>query len=247
MTVAESGKPLSAPFVLIRQFLNSSIGAKVLMALSGIVVWGFAIGHVLGNLQVLLYAPVGGYLGQQINEYAYFLKTTPWLLWGTRAVVGGGLLLHIYFGLKLAAHNRAARKSRYASGSVHERSTLASRFMAVSGVVLLVFITFHIAHFTLGFVRPDDFALKDTRGMHDVYWMMRNSFSNPGIAAFYVVAMVLLFAHLFHGSVSCWQSLGLRHPRWTPLLRLGSRGVVILIVAGYLSIPIVLLSWSYAR
>src|SRR5690554_1902307 len=98
MTVAESSKPLSTPFVLVRRFLSSSIGAKVLMALTGLVIWGYAIGHVLGNLQVFLHAPEGGYLGQQINEYAHFLKTTPSLLWGTRVLLLVSFIAHIYFG-----------------------------------------------------------------------------------------------------------------------------------------------------
>lgn len=246
MTVAESSKPLSAPFVLIRNFLLSSIGAKVLMALTGIVIWGYAIGHILGNLLVFQFAAEGGYLGQGINEYAHFLKTTPVVLWGTRAIVGTSFVFHIYFGLKLSAQNRAARKSRYAFGQHHERSTIASRLMAVSGVVLLVFLVFHLAHFTFGWIMPENFSGVDQANLHDVYWMMRKGLGVPWVAAFYIVSVVLLFAHLFHGSVSCWQSMGIRHARWTPLLRLGSRGIVLAIVAGYISIPIVLLAWAYA-
>lgn len=246
MTVAESSKPLSAPFVLIRQFLNSSIGAKVLMALSGIVIWGYAIGHIIGNLQVFLVAPETGYLGQQINEYARFLKETAPLLWGTRVLVAGAFLLHIYFGLKLSAKNRSARAIRYASGQQHERSTIGSRTMAISGIALIVFVVFHLAHFTWGWIMPEYFSGRDTADLHDVYWMMRKGFSVPWVAAFYVVSMILLFAHLFHGSVSCWQSMGIRHERWTPLIRLGARGIVIAIMAGYISIPVVLLAWAYA-
>jgi succinate dehydrogenase / fumarate reductase cytochrome b subunit len=246
MTVAESSKPLSAPFVLIRQFFTSSIGAKVMMALTGLVIWGYAIGHVLGNLQVFLYAPEGGYLGQQINEYARFLKTSPVILWGTRAVLLVSFTFHIYYGLKMAARDRAARKTRYASGQYKERSTLASRTMAISGVVLLVFVVFHLAHFTWGFILPENFAGHDQANLHDVYWMMRKGFAVPWVAAFYVVSVVVLFAHLFHGSVSLWQHLGIRHARWTPLLRLGSRGLVLFLIAANVAIPVVLLAWAYS-
>ncbi len=246
MTVAESSKPLSAPFVLILQFLRSSIGAKVLMALTGLVIWGYAIGHILGNLQVFLYAPEGGYLGQQINEYAHFLKTTPSVLWGTRVLLIVCFGFHIYFGIKLAAKDRAARKTRYVSGQYKQRSTIASRTMALGGVVLLVFLVFHLAHFTWGFVLPENFSGRDQADLHDVYWMMRKGFAVPWVAAFYVVSMVVLFAHLFHGSVSLWQHLGIRHARWTPLIRLASRALVLFIIAGNISIPIVLLAWAYA-
>lgn len=246
MTVAESSKPLSAPFVLIRQFFTSSIGSKVMMALTGLVIWGYAVGHILGNLQVYLYAPEGGYLGQQINEYARFLKTTPSVLWGTRVLLLVSFAFHIYYGLKMAAKDRAARKTRYASGQYKERSTLASRTMAISGVVMLVFVLFHLAHFTWGFVFPAHFALRDQANLHDVYGMMRQGFAVPWVSAFYVVSMVVLFAHLFHGSVSLWQHVGIRHARWTPLIRLLSRGLVLFIIAGNISIPIVLLAWAYS-
>lgn len=246
MTVAESSKPLSAPFVLFRRFFGSSIGAKVAMALTGLVIWGYAVGHILGNLQVFFYAPEGGYLGQQINEYARFLKTTPSVLWGTRIALLISFIFHIYFGLKMAARDRAARKTRYHGGQYKERSTLASRTMAISGVLLLVFVIFHLAHFTWGFILPEAFAGRDQAGLHDVYWMMRKGFSVPWVAAFYVVSVVVLFAHLFHGSVSLWQHLGIRHARWTPLIRLLSRGLVLFIIAGNVSIPLVLLAWAYS-
>ncbi len=247
MSVAESSHPLSAPLRLLWGFLNSSIGSKVVMALTGIVLWGYAIGHVLGNIQVFLFAPQGGYLGQQINDYARFLHTTPWLLWGTRAVLLVSFALHIYFGMKLAAKNRMARPARYAGGQRHDRSSLGARFMAVSGIVLLVFIAFHLAHFTLGWVNPEYTSFEDRKGIHDVYRMLREAFAIPWIAGFYIISVVLLFAHLFHGAVSFWQSLGIRQAKWTPLLRVGSRLVVVGMIAAYIAIPIVLFSWSLAQ
>lgn len=246
MTVAESSKPLNAPFVQLRRFFASSIGGKVMMALTGLVIWGYAIGHVLGNLQVFLHAPEGGYLGQQINEYAYFLKTTPSLLWGTRIVLLVSFIFHIYYGLKLAGRDRGARKTRYVSGQYKERSTLASRTMAISGIILLVFVIFHLAHFTWGFILPEHFSLRDQAGLHDVYTMMRKGFAVPWVAAFYVVSVIVLFAHLFHGSVSLWQHVGIRHERWTPLIRLLSRGLVLFIIAGNVAIPVVLLAWAFS-
>lgn len=246
MSVVESGKPLGASIAALRQFFTSSIGAKVVMAVTGVIAWGFTIGHVIGNLQVFLYAPEGGYLGQQLNEYAHLLKSTPALLWGTRVVVGASFVLHFTLGLKLKAQNRSARGSQYHAAQRHDRSTFSSRFMAASGIMLLVFVVFHLLHFTGGVILSEFYSFRDQAGLHDVYQMMRKSFGVPWVAAFYVVSVTMLLLHLFHGSVSFWQSLGLRHPRWTPLLRVASRGVVFAIVAGYVAIPLTLFYWSTA-
>jgi succinate dehydrogenase / fumarate reductase cytochrome b subunit len=227
----------------VSRFFGSSIGAKVLMSLTGVVIWGFAIGHTAGNLQIFLPAPDGGYTGQQINEYAAFLHATPPLLWGTRILLLVCFPLHIVYGLKLARANKAARSQRYAVVA-YERSNIASRLMALSGVVLLVFMVFHLAHFTFHWVHPGFATMTDQEGLHDVHGMVWQGFGYVGVAVGYVIAQSLLFLHLYHGSVSFLQSLGIRHYAWTPVAAIAGRLLVIFVVAGNIAMPVALAaSW----
>lgn len=239
-SVASRPRLFSALFALF----SSSIGMKVLMAITGVVVWGFVIGHMVGNLQIFLPAPEGGYWGKQINDYAHFLKSTPALLWGTRIAVGGAMVVHIITGIKLAAANRASRPNRYAHGLKAKESSLLSRLMPLSGLIVGAFIVFHLLHFTIPGLFPEYHALRDAKGLHDVATMVRTAFSNPIFVAVYIVGNTLLIMHLFHGSVSFLQSLGINHEGWSPGLRLGARAVVLAIALGNLSIPLVVYSWA---
>lgn len=245
MSVAAGAKGMTGLGV-IGAFLRSSVGAKVLMSLSGVIMWGFVIGHLAGNLQVLLPAPAGGYAGQQINEYAKFLHDTPPLLWGTRILVLASLIGHVLVGLRLARMNRAARPMRYAKVQ-YERSSISSRLMALSGLIVLAFILFHLAHFTFHWVDTSYATMTDKKGLHDVYGMLWQGFKLPGIVAFYVVGQALLFMHLYHGSVSFLQSLGLRHPAWTPVASILGRLLVIGILAGNVAIPTILIASWYTQ
>lgn len=220
-------------------FLRSSVGAKFLMAITGLVMWGFVIGHLAGNLQVFLPAPEGGYAGQQLNDYAHFLKSTPSLLWGTRIALLASVLLHIYSGIRLASLNREARGQQYAKWTPRS-STLASRYMVVSGLVILSFIVFHLLHFTGGLIDPALMELRDQAGQHDVHKMMWEGFRNPAVAGFYALSIILLMKHLSHGSVSLFQSLGIRSSAWTPVISLGARLIVLGLLVGFLSIPVFL-------
>ncbi len=206
--------------------------------------WGFVIGHMVGNLQILLPAAEGGYWGKQINDYAHFLKSTPALLWGTRLTVGAAMVVHVITGIKLAAANRASRPSRYAHGLKAKKSSLLSRLMPLSGIVVGAFIIFHLLHFTIPGLFPEYHALKDVKGLHDVASMVRTAFRNPIFVAVYVVGNTLLLLHLYHGSVSFLQSLGLNHQGWTPGLRLGGRAIVILIALGNIAMPVIVYSWA---
>lgn len=229
---------------LLVAFMRSSVGAKVVMALTGLLMWGFVIGHLVGNLQVFLPAAPDGYLGKQLNDYAHFLKSTPSLLWGTRIALLVSVFLHIGTGIRLARENRAARGRDYASWRPR-KATFASRYMTFSGLFILAFIVFHILHFTAGVVDPSLMILRDQADQHDVYRMMWVGFQNPGAAGFYIVGMGLLLLHLVHGSVSLFQSLGIRSRAWTPVITIGARAIVFLLFVGFASIPTVLfVSWS---
>jgi succinate dehydrogenase / fumarate reductase, cytochrome b subunit len=231
------------PWLLMRAFWSSSIGAKITVALSGIVLWGFLIGHMIGNLQVYLWAPADGYIGQQLNEYAHNLKSLPPLLWGTRLIVLVAFIVHVVTTVRLVRANRQARPVRYQQ----KRSlaaTIASRSMAGTGIVLLLFAVMHILHFTVLVVDPSYATLQDQAGLPDVYQMVRVGFAKIGFVLFYVFANTLLVVHLAHGAQSVWQSLGIYHRIWTPVMRYAGWALVAALLAGNLSIPVVLYVWS---
>jgi succinate dehydrogenase / fumarate reductase cytochrome b subunit len=246
MTTATSS---FSPIDFLARFYGSSIGKKVIMAVTGIIMWGFVIGHMAGNLQVFAQAAgplkMDEYWGQSLNEYAHFLKTTPALLWGTRITLLVAIVLHIFTGVSLASQNRGARPSRYAGATENRNATIWSKTMPLTGLFVLGFIVFHLAHFTLGVVEPGTFAAnRISHELPDVFNMVRDGFRNPIFVAIYVIGNALLIAHLVHGSQSVWQSFGLNHRSWTPIFRYAGWALVALILAGNLSIPLVLFSWA---
>lgn len=213
--------------------LRSSLGRKILMAVTGFALIGFLLVHLLGNLYV--------FQGREaLNAYAAWLKDNP-LLWPARI----GLLvffgLHTWLGISLASENRGARPRRYASALREPlRVRLLSRRMALSGLVILSFIVFHLLHFTLGEVAIDAerYAARDGFGRHDVYGMVVASFQNPWIVGSYVIAMVLLGLHLAHAGQSFLQTLGIRYEYANTLLKRGGLALVAVIVVGNVSLPV---------
>ena len=215
-------------------FAKSSIGAKVVMGVTGAMLVGFVIMHMLGNLQV--------FLGQDaLNAYAKSLHDLGGLLWVARLGLIGAVLLHIASGLRLASLNSAARPVAYANETTVQAS-FASRYMRMSGLVLLAFIAYHLAHFTLGLTHPDHKALTDSMGRPDVYSMLILGFKQPSVALSYVVAMVLLWFHLNHGASSLFKSLGLRHPKYNSMLDMVGPAVATLVVAGNIAMPLAVLT-----
>ena len=217
----------------VKTFAKSSIGAKVVMAFSGMVVLGFVLGHMLGNLQLFL-GP------EALNSYAHALQTTPLLLWGTRVVVGLAILAHIVSGVRLSWMNREARPNRYEK-KAYVRATLGSRTMALSALVLFAFIIYHLLHFTLGVTHPDHKALVDAVGRPDVYSMVILGFQQPIVAISYVIAMLLLGLHLSHGASSMFQSLGLNHEKYNGMIEKIGPALAIIIVIGNCSMPLAVL------
>lgn len=200
------------------------------MAVTGIILFGFVLVHMLGNLQVFL-GPDG------YNAYAKFLKGTPELLWAARATLLSSVILHIASGIRLAILNRRARPLDYQK-KAYTRASWTSRAMLVSGSVVLGFILFHLAHFTLGLTDPTHYELVDPKGRHDVYAMFIWGFKNPIVSWGYVIAMVLLGLHLEHGVSSMFQTLGVGHPRYRALLDKIGPAFAILVVLGNISMPI---------
>lgn len=212
------------------QFMKSSIGAKVVMALTGAILFGFVLVHMAGNLQIFL-GP------EPYNAYAHFLKGTPELLWTARTVLLGAVLLHILSSVRLAQLNKAARVRAY-QYRTYVKASWTSRYMLYTGLVVLAFIVYHLAHFTLGLTDPTHFGLIDPKGRVDAYSMFVYGFQNVPVSIAYMVAMVLLGLHLEHGVSSMFQTLGVNHPRFNPLL--GKLGPIFatLIVAGNCAMPL---------
>ena len=211
-------------------YLKSSIGRKQIMAVTGLLLFGFVVAHMLGNLQI--------YLGQDaLNDYAKHLEELPLLLWPARVILLTTLIVHIFVSMSLAAENRAARPVRYqVYGTVH--ASYASRTMVVSGILIFIFIGYHLLHFTFGQVQPQFFEHLDAKGREDVYGMVVHGFQNIYVSASYVFAMAVLCLHLSHGLQSLFQSLGLRSRAAAPFLSTMSAAVSLLIFIGNSSIPV---------
>jgi succinate dehydrogenase / fumarate reductase, cytochrome b subunit len=235
----------------LKPFATTSVGMKATTAVTGFLLTGFVIVHLIGNLQVL---PMFG--GREaVNAYAKSLKNLGPLLWVAR----GGLLtlfaVHIYMALTLAGRAQSARPVRYQHPGTIQAS-VSSVTMPWTGLAILAFGIFHLAHFTFGWVttaqatdpatgaivEANYLSLVDSAGRHDVYSMVVAGFRNPIIAIIYIVAMGFLYVHLSHGIGSIFQSLGLNTPRTQPFFRLLSQGLAILLAGG--NIAIVVAAWS---
>jgi succinate dehydrogenase / fumarate reductase cytochrome b subunit len=212
------------------QGFKTHVGLKFLVALTGAMLVVFVIGHMLGNLQI--------YLGPNaINSYAETLKSMPGLLWAARLGLLAAFIVHIWGITKLTLDNHEARQTAYAEK--HSRkATLASRTMALSGLVLLAFVVYHLAHLTFGVIHPENFRLRDPLGRHDVYSMMVLGFREPLVTIPYLIAMGLLGMHLAHGAASIFQSMGWTRPRFFPLISAAGYILALIIVIGNISIPL---------
>lgn len=208
-------------------YVRSSVGAKHIMAVTGLLLFLFAIVHMLGHLQMF-----GG--PELYNRYAHFLQELWEVKWPVRAGLLGALAIHVILAVGLVARNRAARPASYARYKPVVSSP-AGRAMAVTGLFVFAFLAFHILHFTLGQIQPGYFHVMDPKERWDAYSMFVHGFQNPAIYAIYLAGIALLALHLGHGAASWLQSLGLRHPKY-PTDRLGPALAVVLFV-GYMLPP----------
>lgn len=217
----------------LRAFYGSSIGKKWVVALTGLVLVGYVIGHLLGNLQVFL-GP------EQINAYAHKLHEFGPLLWIVRIFLLGAFILHIVATVQLVIENRAARPAPYAVKK-NVKATTASRTMAISGAIVLCFIIYHLLHFTVQVTNPEFRELRDPGGHPDVYAMIIRGFLNPFATLFYIAGVVLLCLHLSHGFSSFMQTVGANTGGLVSPIARGGRILAWVICAGYLSIPLAVL------
>ena len=209
---------------------QSTVGLKFIIGLTGFLLAAFVFIHLLGNLQV--------YVGAEaVNQYAALLKSMPGPLWAARLGLLAIFGIHVVANGKLHARNRRARRVPYETSTALQ-STAASRSMFVTGVALLAFVAYHLAHFTLGLTDPDNYSLHDELGRHDVYSMLVLGFQQPLVSALYVIAMGFLGLHLYHGLASVFQTAGLRTLTWRDLIDGAGRLVALLVVLGNISIPL---------
>lgn len=206
-------------------FWQSTNGKKVVMAVTGVMMFGFVIGHMLGNLQ-MFEAP------EHINAYGHFLHNLGELLWIERGIMLLAIALHIIAAVQLALRSKAARPIAY-SRKEAINSSYASRTMYWSGPIVLAFIIFHLLQFTAGYIHPHA-----TFVAGDVYQNVVSGFQVWWVSAWYIFALCLLGLHLSHGLWSMFQSVGLGHPRLTPYLKRAAQAIAIIVVLGYISIPI---------
>jgi len=217
------------------QFISNIVGKKILVAISGQMMVLFVIAHLLGNSSIFI---PGG-----INAYAEHIHAFPPLVWGVRLVMATMVLTHIIFGIKVTLENRRANPISYAVNK-KLKATFASRNMIWTGVLLLVFIIYHLLHFTIR-VMPDvasrlsTLAVGDT---FDVYSMVVGSFHNGAIAGIYVVSMIFLFLHMYHGIQAFFQTMGWNNDCTLPLISRIGRVIAIIFLVGYSSIPIFILT-----
>jgi succinate dehydrogenase / fumarate reductase cytochrome b subunit len=208
------------------RFYQATIGKKVVMALTGVILFGYVVGHLLGNLQI--------YMGREkINAYAHFLHSNPGPLWAARIILLAAVIMHIVASIQLTKLKWDARPVGYRKKD-NIASSYASRTMMWSGPIIAAFVIFHVMHLTLGQVGPYD--------AEDVYGNLVGGFQVPWISISYIVAMLLLGFHLYHGLWSMFQSIGLNHPRYTPGLKRFATLLTVFIVAGNISIPVAIMT-----
>lgn len=211
--------------------LDTSIGRKAVMAFTGLVLFGFVIGHMLGNLQV--------YLGPELlNRYAEKLHELGPLLWSVRIIIAASVVLHFTMMFLLYYRNTwGSRPERYRVRN-YTATNYAATTMWLSGVLILLFLLFHLAQFTYPGISFGPYE-HDTHG--DVYRNVVNGFSIWWITALYVAAQVVLGLHLYHGGWSLFQTLGWNHPSINERRRTVARAIAAVVVAGNISMPIAVL------
>jgi succinate dehydrogenase / fumarate reductase, cytochrome b subunit len=235
---------------LAGSLFSSSIGRKILMAVTGIILIGFVVVHLVGNLQVFGSPDL-------INGYAHFLHQLGPTLWVGRIVLLIAVVIHIWAATVLTLENRRARGEAVRYDAKHTiRATLASRTMRWTGYIVLAFLFYHLAHFTWGKAQPETFkealahykmgadyhvfgypaVLKETDVL-DVQTMVIRGFQSPVVSLFYILAVGLLSYHLLHGFDSMFQTLGLRSGKWGTALRKISVLFCIAYFLGNLAIP----------
>lgn len=208
-------------------FYGSTVGKKVAMAITGLIGVGFVLGHMTGHLLAFKGA-------EAYNAYAHFLQSLGGALWFMRFVLLASILIHAHCAFSLWSRNNAARPKAY-----YQRKDLATNYAALTmrygGIILALFLVYHIAHFTMGVTEPIDGVPFDP---DNAYNNLVLSFQKPALAGFYIVAMCALGMHLYHGIWSLTQSLGADHPKYNPLRQKAAIVGTLLVTIGFIIVPV---------
>ena len=212
----------------------STVGRKILMAITGQMMILFVVIHVLGNTTI--------YFGT-LNAYAAALHALPFLLWATRLFMFSMLCLHIWLGIVITLENRKAKPQTY-SVTNHLSATFAGKNMIWTGTLIAAFLVYHLLHFTVQVLMPQSSALRnpDALGRPDVFMMVVQSFRLASIAAVYVLSVAALLLHLMHGIQSSFQTWGANNDRTMPFVRGGGTLTAVLLFLGYAAIPAVIVA-----
>ncbi len=209
---------------------QTSVGKKIIIAITGIFLIGFVFGHMLGHLQMFAGA-------DKYNSYAKMLKDLGPLLWIIRLALLALFVIHIKYTIQVTVENRKARPVPYYNQKTQVAS-LASRTMIVSGIIIVTFVIYHLLHFTMHVTHPEYANMTDSQGRVNVYAMMISAFQTPLLLVSYLVAVGLLCFHLSHGIFSVLQTLGLNHPKIDKKVKLTSQALSAFLFIGYASVPI---------
>lgn len=218
-------------------FFGSSIGKKLLMSLTGLFLILFLLVHLIGNLQLLKSDE-----GMSFNVYAKLMTTNPlikFISYGNYFFI----LLHAFIGVSLALYNRNSKGQKYAVSN-HNKTSWASKNMALLGTLILAFIFIHMGDFWLK-MKMDQLPMVTYPGVEgeikNLYYSVSQTFSQPIWIVVYVIGMMILSFHLFHGFQSAFQTLGINHPKYTPAIKALGVAYAVLIPLGFAIIPI----WFY--
>ena len=212
---------------------QKTVARKILMGVTGIFLLLFIVGHMLGNTTIF-----GGQ--GSLNSYAHHIHSLGPLIWLERIFLSAVAVVHIGFGILLTLENRQARPAGYVKRH-YVRSTVFSRTMIYSGLVVLAFVVFHLFHFTFRVTHPEISRLIDAAGRHDVYSMVVLSFQKGAISLIYIAGLLALLFHLSHGVLSLFQTMGWNSDRFISVIDMAGKGAAIVLFIGFIAVPVSIL------
>ena len=216
------------------QVTQSSVGRKIIMAVTGAILIAFVCVHLLGNSSLFFGSAA-------INAYAQKLHSLGPIVWIFRLVMLGVFAVHIFFGIQLTIENKAATPDKNVQVK-RLKTGFAAETMIVSGLVMLAFVVYHLLHFTVRVTNPEIYVpIEGGHGMVDVFIMVTKGFQQLLPVLVYAIAMVLLFLHVSHGFQSMFQTVGLSNDRSLPVMGSLSKLVGMVLLVGYASIPLLII------